>query len=283
MWQSVVPEAGLVRATLAAKVSGEVRWRIHFEAPPAAATTGAAGPGEVVALKADVAEQGNPVTLTWRGEGPFFEVRRDDAVVRAACGTRSYVDTAPADGGTHRYAVASVDFDGRRGWPAEVSVRTVRPDPGPKPPVPQVSLTTLKPLATRIGWGKFGVGTNVAGGPLRLGEETFTDGIGLHAEGQALYARQPEWKRFVAVVGIDENQRRQHQSSLVCEVVAESGDGKKTSLAKSPTLRFDGVERWHFNVPLPADCTKVHLLVHDAGDGDKSDHADWVHAGFRTD
>jgi hypothetical protein len=263
-----------------------VSWRIRFEAPPAAATataSAAQAPPAVAGLKADVPELGDPVTLTWQGAGPFFQVRRDDAVLQAGCGTRSYVDTTPADGGAHRYAVVPIDFDGRPGPPAEVGVRTARPDPGPKPPVPQVSLATLKPLSARTGWGTFGVGKNVAGGPLRLGKEAFTDGIGLHAEGAAVYARQPEWKRFVAVVGIDEAQRPQHQSSLVCEVAAEDAGGKRTTLAKSPTLRFDGVERWHFNVSLPPECTKVHLLVHDAGDGDKSDHADWVNAGFRAD
>jgi hypothetical protein len=45
---------------------------------------------------------------------------------------------------------------------------------------------------------------------------------------------------------------------------------------------FGGIERWHFNVALPAKCTRVRLVVSDAGDGDKSDHADWVNAGFRT-
>jgi len=37
----------------------------------------------------------------------------------------------------------------------------------------------------------------------------------------------------------------------------------------------------HFDVPLPAGCAKLQLVVDDAGDGIACDHADWVNAGFR--
>ena len=58
--------------------------------------------------------------------------------------------------------------------------------------------------------------------------------------------------------------------------------GRRTTLARSPVLKFGRIERWHFDVALPADCRRVHLIVSDADGSIHSDHADWVNAGFLT-
>ncbi len=87
----------------------------------------------------------------------------------------------------------------------------------------------------------------------------------------------------MAIVGIDEEMRSESQSSLICMVVCEDATGKKQVLGKSPVLKFGKLEQWNFNLSLPDDCQKIHLLVDDAGDGIASDHADWVNAGFLGD
>lgn len=51
-------------------------------------------------------------------------------------------------------------------------------------------------------------------------------------------------------------------------------------LAVSPVIRFGQRERWHFDVALPKDAERIVLLAESAGDGNKSDHADWCDAGF---
>ncbi len=38
----------------------------------------------------------------------------------------------------------------------------------------------------------------------------------------------------------------------------------------------------HFDIPLPSAAKRIDLLVEDAGDGVRCDHADWVDAGFVT-
>ena len=91
--------------------------------------------------------------------------------------------------------------------------------------------------------------------------------------------RDPLWRRFVAVAGIDESQRPQNQSSVIFSVAAEAADGRRV-LATSPVLRFGQRERWHFDVELPKDAERVVLLSESAGDGNKSDHANWCDAGF---
>ena len=116
-------------------------------------------------------------------------------------------------------------------------------------------------------------------GPLRLGKETFTSGVCIHADGYAVYTRDPSWRRFVAIAGIDESQRPQNQSSVIFSVAVEAADGRRV-LAVSPVIRFGQRERWHFDVELPKDAERVVLLTESAGDGNKSDHGDWCDAGF---
>jgi len=274
---SVADEAGLVRVTLKSAKNRDVKWKVRF----AAGQQAEAVPPAVTDLAAELPQPLAPVALKWKGSGPLFEVRRDDAVLAGGTGARSFSDGDASAGKTYQYSVVPISFSGERGPAATVKFEVPVADPGPVPPLPQVSLMTLTPESVKMGAGKFGAGQSAMGKPLTLGKDVYKDGIGLHAVGEAVYACKREWTRFVAVVGIDESQRSAAQSSIVCEVVAEVGK-KKTTLAQSPRLEFGGIERWHFNVALPAKCARVRLVVSDAGDGDKSDHADWVNAGFRT-
>jgi hypothetical protein len=274
---SLVEETGLARVTIRSPGSREVSWKVRFEP----GQTREPDPEAATELKGEMDDVFGPVTLSWKGNGPFYEVRRDNVVLCAGQSAASLVDSGTAPGNTYRYTVVPLSFDGRRGAAAELTFSTPTADPGPVPPLPQVSLTTLKPRSVRTGWGQFGVGKSAAGSPLTLGKEVFADGIGVHAPAEVVYDRKPEWKRFVAVVGIDEAIRKNDRSSLVCEVVAESG-GRSTVLGRSPILRFGRLERWHFDVALPDDCERIHLVVTDGGDDNNSDHADWVRAGFQT-
>jgi hypothetical protein len=154
-------------------------------------------------------------------------------------------------------------------------------DPGPVPPAPQVRIETLKPAKQKTGWGngiRLGKGYE---GAIRIQNSTYKGGMAIHGPGYATFARKPEWKRVVAVVGIDESQRVQNQSSVVFKVIGVGKDGKKEKeLATSPYMMFGGTERWHFNVVLPDDVAAVKFVVTDGGDGDKSDHGDWAECGF---
>ncbi len=190
-------------------------------------------------------------------------------------------DATAAPGETYRYAVVPLAFDGRRGDASEIVVKTPAADPGPVPPLPEVSLTKLTPRSASTGWGQVGIGKSAAGLPLTLGKDVYADGLGLHANAEVVYERQPEWKRFVAVVGLDESRRDDPRTSVVCEVIGESR-GRRTTLARSPVLRFGRIERWHFDVALSADCQRLHLIVNDADGSNHSDHTDWVNAGFVT-
>jgi hypothetical protein len=119
------------------------------------------------------------------------------------------------------------------------------------------------------------VNQSIEGQPLRVAGKTYQKGLGVHAPSELDYACLPEYRRFVAVAGLDDEKADDPRSSVVFEVYA----GKKL-LAASPVLKRPGLSSWHFNVAIPAQTKAIRLVVNDAGDGLAADHADWVDAGF---
>jgi len=273
---SLQEHSGLLRVPLASPTNREVQWTVRFDPQPVST----AAPVPVDDLKAGQAAADSPVVLSWTSANPFHEVKRNGTLVASAA-ARGFTDTTPPAGESCTYTVTPFNLDDRRGESRTVTITPRAFILGPLPPAPEVSLVALKPRQARMGWGQFHTGKSIAGLPLTLGKQVYADGIGTHAAGEVVYDRKPEWKRFVAVLGIDETQRRQNQSSLAGKVVAENAAGTQTILASSAILRFGQRETWHFDLVLPADCVRLRLVIEDGGDGDKSDHADWVNAGFR--
>lgn len=153
-----------------------------------------------------------------------------------------------------------------------------RPLP-PLPPPPKVRIETLKPAEQKAGWGggiRMGKGYD---GEIRIGKKTYPGGMAIHGPGYAVFERQPEWKRVVAIVGVDESQRVQDQSSVVFKIVGIHPGGE-SEIAVSPYIRFGGTEVWHFDAAIPDGVTAVKFVVTDGDDGDKSDHGDWAECGF---
>lgn len=132
-----------------------------------------------------------------------------------------------------------------------------------------VDLVALGPIhaeqpVTEVRWCR-----NAVGNPLRLGTETVPTGIGAYAASLLEYAVEGQFSRFTAQVGIDA--ATEGKGSVVFEV---QGDGKK--LWTSPVV--SGLDK-----PLAVDIDirgvkRLRLLVHDGGDGNKFDAADWCSA-----
>jgi hypothetical protein len=267
-------EEGLVRVAFTSGSGGTVAWKVTFSDTPAPARAPTAA-----GLKAEMPDIYGPVVLTWTGNTRACEIRRDGKVVASSALGGLWRDARVESQTTYRYEVIPFTLAGARGEPQSVAF-TVPPIPqlGEVPPKPEVRVDTLTPLKQAVGYGSLKKGASL-NGPLRLGSETFASGLCLHADGYAVYARDPLWKRFVAIAGIDESQRPQNQSSVIFSVAVEAADGRRV-LATSPVIRFGQRERWHFNVELPKDAERVVLLSESAGDGNKSDHGDWCDAGF---
>lgn len=103
--------------------------------------------------------------------------------------------------------------------------------------------------------------------------------MSIHANGFATFACNPEWKRVVATVGVDEDHRKWGQSSIIFRIVAEMENGEN-KLSESVRISFGGCETWHFDCEIPAGAKAIRFEVDGAGDGIASDHGHWAECGF---
>ncbi len=164
----------------------------------------------------------------------------------------------------------------------------------PLPPVPDVAIGDLKPLRN-VGFGHtYGGKVRYSGNtqppqqnksnlgqPLKLNRQTYDLGMGVHAPCALMYELKPEYKRFVALAGADENlvsisngSNLARHPSVVFKVFI---DGKEA--AASPVMRVLA-PAWRFDVPIPGGAKLISLVVMDAGDGSREDFANWANAGF---
>jgi len=165
---------------------------------------------------------------------------------------------------------------------------------GSKPPLPDVYLGDLQPIRN-VGFGHTYGGTvrysgntqppqkdrSNLGLALRIDRTTFQHGLGMHAPCGLVYELRPEYRRFVALAGADENLLRISNGSNLAKypsvVFAVFIDGKEA--ARSPVMRVLS-PAWRFDVEIPAGATIISLAATDAGDGSREDFADWADAGF---
>lgn len=122
---------------------------------------------------------------------------------------------------------------------------------------------------------------SVGGNPLRIGGVEFERGLGTHARGDLYVRLFGEARRFAAKVGVDSEVKGTAASVEFVVFASRSedpgpDDGKV--LWRSGVMRAGDPAR-----SVDVDVSGVELLaleVTDAGDGNKSDHADWADAVF---
>lgn len=119
------------------------------------------------------------------------------------------------------------------------------------------------------------------GRPLRLNGREYSHGMGVHAPNRLAYRIEPQWKRFVAEVGIDENIAAVNNASdlgcLPSVVFRVFLDG--LLVAESPVMRFMHPS-WRFDVDIPDGTKQIVLASLPTADGNREDLANWVNAGF---
>lgn len=164
----------------------------------------------------------------------------------------------------------------------------------PTPPFPDVYIGDVKPIRS-VGFGHtYGGNVRYSGNTrrpqidksnlgqnLRINRQVFQHGMGVHAPCELVYEIKPDYKRFVALAGVDENlisisngSNLAKYPSVVFKVFI---DGKEA--AASPVMRILS-PAWRFDVEIPDGAKTVSLVAMDAGDGSREDFADWTNAGF---
>lgn len=166
----------------------------------------------------------------------------------------------------------------------------------PLPAPPDVSIAELKPVRSAGPRGKVRSGQPTLsnlhepqvnrsnrGSTLKIREQAYTDGMGVHAPNQLMYAVKTEYNRFVALAGIDDQLLEvdnaadgANRPSVIFKVFI---DGNLA--AESPVMKISEPP-WRFNLKIPAGSRFINLVATDAGDGNREDVADWVNAGFLT-
>ena len=270
---SVSQRGPLVRLTLRSPDSRPVKWTLRFEAAREVTDPAVSG------LKPETVEYGR-VRLVWEASDNLWMVRRDDGPA-VIVDQPSFTDEAPEPGQEHVYQVSV--YGAKASPAATVKVTTpAEPKPGPLPPTPDVFLTDLTPSKATTGWGSVKKNQSAGGKAITIGGKTFGHGLGVHAPSVLVFPLKPEYRRFVAVAGLDDEQRFENDGSVVFRVRIVREDRSTSENARSPVLTWKKEGRWHFDVPIPSGATALDLVVDDAGDGFRCDHADWAEAGFVT-
>jgi hypothetical protein len=151
----------------------------------------------------------------------------------------------------------------------------IRPLPD-QPPMPTVRLDTLAPVSVSV--DAFALERNkpcYGSNPLSLQGKTYEHGISAHANAEVVYDVKPEYRRFVATVGIDDVAGE--NGNVTFQVYADGKQIAETPLLEGCTQRF-----WHIDCPLPKGTKQLRLTAKVGPYGGGWHMADWVNAGFVT-
>jgi hypothetical protein len=165
------------------------------------------------------------------------------------------------------------------------------------PPKPEVCISDLTPLRA-VGPGhspssaehRFSPGVNPPvkdlsnrNTPLQVRGKIYAKGMGVQATDLLVYELKPEYDRFVALAGDDEQilsinngSNLARYPSVIFKIFI---DGRLMS--ESPMMRMSEGP-WRFDVKIPEHSRRISLVADDGGNGNKEDLADWVDAGFVT-
>lgn len=136
----------------------------------------------------------------------------------------------------------------------------------------KIYLDALDLSSVMTGFGEVRARRSCENNPLTVGGKTFKNGIGVHAESRMDVSLDGTAVKFVAQVGVDDEEPDNHQRGTVRFHVY--ADGKRVAGTKV-IRRGDAAQT--LEVPL-AGVKKLSLRVDDGGDGKNADHADWCDA-----
>lgn len=272
-----VQDGPKIRATLTSATSRDVDWGVQFEPGEVTANP----PPSVAQLKVEADFKG--VTVSWAPDaadsyrverigGPIFET--PSHFIKEYLGVEF--------GTTYQYQVTALGWGGIASASASVEITPKAPEAPPTPPKPTVRLDNITALSVKNGYGKPTASKSISGAALQINGKTYESGIGAHAPALSVYGVPTGASRFVAVVGLDDAVKDDARSSVVFQVfgdVKEMGE-KPVLIAESPGLSNKTIRSWAFNLELNSRFKEIRLVVTDAGDGRRADHADWVDAGF---
>jgi hypothetical protein len=116
---------------------------------------------------------------------------------------------------------------------------------------------------------------------LRVRGNNYKNGIGMLAPANVRYAIRPEFARFTALAGVDDNMLDKNLGRFLASRASVRFhvyiDGK--DVGESPVMRMSQ-EPWRFDIAIPAGARQINLSVSDAGSPSAHDFGNWLNAGF---
>ena len=159
----------------------------------------------------------------------------------------------------------------------------------PEPPKPSIYLDDLKFILDPYDQVNKGfvwepkIGKSYNGLPLHVRGNSYEKGLGFLAPSGARYKIMPEYDRFVAKAGIDDNLLEKlygnHLAQYPGVIFKIFIDGNL--VAESPVMRISQ-ESWRFDVKIPGNSRYINLVCMAAGNRQQLDLGNWVDAGFIT-
>jgi|GEM_PF-5373479 len=193
---------------------------------------------------------GSEKTLTWQAQ---FEGLHTYLYVEGAAQLATQVTVNGVDVSYVDVAVA----------PSETKTVTTVAPPA------RIELSSLSADSATADWGVVKTNLSTDGNPLRIGGNTYSTGLGTHANSDIVYLLDGQYKRFTAQVGVDDEVGE--YGSVIFFVYLDgvkqfdSGIVRGSDAAKAVDLDISSVN-------------ELKLVVDNAGDGMSHDHADWADA-----
>jgi hypothetical protein len=156
------------------------------------------------------------------------------------------------------------------------------PDP---PPAPDIYLDELNPLPRLFPSSHWvypiGINRSFEGSALRIRGSEYFRGLGMRAPCNVCYRIEPEYGRFVALVGLDDRIVERGHGALVAGSLGIRFrvfiDGKMA--AESPAIRISQ-EPWPVSVEIAPRSAKIDLVVMNLEGPDPLNLGNWINAGF---
>ncbi len=162
----------------------------------------------------------------------------------------------------------------KREFPLELELRKLPT----KPPLPDVYLSDIEYITAidQIS-NQPKKNTSIRGNPIIIDGKTYEKGLGVHADSEIVYTIKDFYKRFVAVVGLDDEvlTYKNFLNTMVIYQVWIDDELK----AESPEMMMEENRIWYFDIPVPKASKTIKLKVIGFG---QVDHADWADSGFIT-
>ena len=142
------------------------------------------------------------------------------------------------------------------------------------------SISNLTPVKGTVGWGKVRKNTSISGGTLGLLREgniiNYSEGLGVHSNSEYVYNLEgKDYDYFESYIGVDKAVVGNTSASVIFKIYVDGEEKFNSGIVNGTT------DQQYVKVDIK-DAKELKLIVTDADNGNKQDHANWADAKLVT-